>query len=169
MLARARFPLVVLAVALRAADVDVNVHPTKAWVRFRHPRLVYEMLVAALGAALRRPAVVPETPLVGAAARGAEAAAGGGAGQPALFAPAPPGPGRGGRGPLERLGFAFEGFGGAAIVLRAVPAVLKGDEPRRLVEAAVDELAGPRAGEATLDREPAFVARRAAIKEGAPA
>jgi len=239
MLARDRFPLVVLAVALRAADVDVNVHPTKAWVRFRHPRLVYEMLVAALGAALRRPAVVPETPLVGAAARGAEAAAAGVAEQPALFAAAPQAPARGlfgrvlgqvqetfvvsasddelffldqhvahervifervrrelaagvppsqallfaepldlppqarallerWRGPLERLGFAFEGFGGEAIVLRAVPAVLKGDEPRRLVEAAVDELAGPRAGEATLDRALAFVACRAAIKASTP-
>ncbi|OGK98008.1 MAG: hypothetical protein A3D33_09740 [Candidatus Rokubacteria bacterium RIFCSPHIGHO2_02_FULL_73_26] len=239
MLARDRFPLVVLAVALRAADVDVNVHPTKAWVRFRHPRLVYEMLVAALGAALRRPAVVPETPLVGAAARGAEAAAAGVAEQPALFAAAPQAPARGlfgrvlgqvqetfvvsasddelffldqhvahervifervrrelaagvppsqallfaepldlppqarallerWRGPLERLGFSFEGFGGDAIVLRAVPAVLKGDEPRRLVEAAVDELAGPRAGEATLDRALAFVACRAAIKASTP-
>jgi len=49
-----------------------------------------------------------------------------------------------------------------------VPAVLKGDEPRRLVEAAVDELAGPRAGEATLDRALAFVACRAAIKASTP-
>ena len=49
------------------------------------------------------------------------------------------------REPLERLGFAFEGFGGDAVVLRAVPALLKGDEPKRLIEAAVDELARPQA------------------------
>src|SRR5205814_1339523 len=48
-----------LAIALPAADVDANVHPTKAWVRFRHPRLVHEMVVAAVGGALRRDAVMP--------------------------------------------------------------------------------------------------------------
>jgi DNA mismatch repair protein MutL len=68
------------------------------------------------------------------------------------------------RAPLERLGFAFDGFGGHTIVLRAVPALLKGDEPRRLVEAAVDELSGPRGGEPVLDRVLSFVACRAAIK-----
>ncbi len=51
------------------------------------------------------------------------------------------------REPLERLGFAFEGFGGDAVVLRAVPTLLKGDEPKRLIEAAVEELAGPKVGE----------------------
>src|SRR5204862_7187569 len=59
LLARDRFPLVVLAVDMPAADVDANVHPTKAWVRFRHPRLVHEMVVAAVGGALRRDAVMP--------------------------------------------------------------------------------------------------------------
>ena len=59
LLPRDRFPLVVLAVALAPADVDANVHPTKAWVRFRQPGVVQEMLVSALHEALRRPAVVP--------------------------------------------------------------------------------------------------------------
>jgi len=68
------------------------------------------------------------------------------------------------RAPLERLGFAFEEFGGGAIVLRAVPALLKGDEPKRLIEAAVDEFAGPKAGEPAVDRALAFVACRAAVK-----
>jgi len=72
------------------------------------------------------------------------------------------------RGPLERLGFAFEEFGGAAVVLRAVPTLLKGDEPKRLVEAVVEELADPKAGEPTLDRALAFVACRAAIKANTP-
>ena len=57
------------------------------------------------------------------------------------------------REPLERLGFAFEGFGGQAILLRAVPSLLKGDEPRRLVESAVDELSGPKVGAPAVERE----------------
>jgi DNA mismatch repair protein MutL len=67
------------------------------------------------------------------------------------------------REPLERLGFAFDA-GADGVVLRAVPAALKGEEPRRLVQAAVDELGGPRAAAPALDRVLAFVACRAAIK-----
>jgi DNA mismatch repair protein MutL len=72
------------------------------------------------------------------------------------------------REPLERLGFEFEGFGGQAIVVRAVPAILKRDEPARLVEAALDELGGPRSAEPVLNRVLAFVACRAAVKAGMP-
>jgi DNA mismatch repair protein MutL len=235
-LPRDRFPLVALWISMELADVDVNVHPTKAWVRFRHPRLVHEMVMAALGEALRKPAVVPgvdvpsrgevsfDAPVAGApveqAALFAEAAApygrpalgrvlgqvqdtfviatsedevffvdqhaaherviyerlqaaldaGAPASQQLLFpeplelAPAARALLERWRAPLERLGFAFEGFGGDSIVLRAVPALLKSDEPRRLVEAAVDDLSGPRAGEPVLDRVLSFVACRAAIK-----
>jgi len=241
LLPRDRFPQVVLAVTLAPNDVDVNVHPTKAWVRFRHPRVVQEMLVAALHEALRRPAVIPT---FGGEPReavpGVEAGAGASpAEQAALFkepaasyaatrfgrvlgqvqetfivattddevffldqhvvhervifeqvraqVDAAPlasqallfpetlelGPASRAllerwRGPLERLGFAFEEFGGAAVVLRAVPTLLKGDEPKRLVEAVVEELADPKAGEPTLDRALAFVACRAAIKANTP-
>jgi len=241
LLPRDRFPQVVLAVTLAPNDVDVNVHPTKAWVRFRHPRVVQEMLVAALHEALRRPAVIPT---FGGEPReavpGVEAGAGASpAEQAALFkepaasyaatrfgrvlgqvqatfivattddevffldqhvvhervlfeqvraqldaAPLASqallfpetlelGPAsrvllERWRGPLERLGFAFEEFGGAAVVLRAVPTLLKGDEPKRLVEAVVEELADPKAGEPTLDRALAFVACRAAIKANTP-
>jgi DNA mismatch repair protein MutL len=244
LLPRDRFPLVVLEITLAPADVDANVHPTKAWVRFRQPRVVQEMLVAALHEALRRPAVVPALGAEpGAAASGQAAATGAPAEQPALFAeaPAPYAASRFGRvlgqvqetfivsttdaevffldqhvvhervifeqvraqlaagplpsqallfpetlelgpasrallerwrTPLERLGFAFEGFGGDAVVLRAVPTLLKGDEPRRLVEAAVEELADPKAdarvGEPALDRALAFVACRAAVKASTP-
>jgi DNA mismatch repair protein MutL len=236
LLPRDRFPLVVLAVTLAASDVDANVHPTKAWVRFRQPRVVQEMVVAALHEALRRPAVVPA--LGAAAARPTEAAVvpeGAVGEQAALFqeavaeyrasrfgrvlgqvqetfivattdaevffldqhvvhervifeqvrdqleaGPLPSqallfpetldlGPAARAllerwRAPLERLGFAFEGFGGDAIVLRAVPTLLKGDEPKRLVEGAVEELADPKATAPTLERALAFVACRAAVK-----
>ena len=239
MLPRDRFPLVALWISMPLVDVDVNVHPTKAWVRFRHPRLVHEMVIAALGETLRQRTVVPtvtapsredasvawpvepratsegtQAPLFAetAAAYGradlgrvlgqvqdtfvvaasedevffvdqhaaherviyerlqSALDAGGTVSQELLFpeplelAPAAVALLERWRAPLERLGFAFEGFGGHTIVLRAVPALLKGDEPRRLIEAAVDELSGPRGGEPVVDRALSFVACRAAIK-----
>jgi len=249
LLPRDRFPFVVLSVTLPHTDVDVNVHPTKAWVRFRHPRLVHEMIGAALGEALRRRAVVPgvasvsdaptSTTAIDALSGAIEAGStfGGEAGQAALFAeptatyatslgrvlgqvqdtfivaasdtevffldqhaaherviferlqreanagtpvsqallfgePLDLAPGARAqlgrwRAPLERLGFAFDERGDS-VVLRAVPVVLKGEEPRRLMEAMVDELAGPKAGEPVIDRALAFVSCRAAIKANTP-
>jgi DNA mismatch repair protein MutL len=245
LLPRDRFPLVVLALTLAPADVDANVHPTKAWVRFRQPRVVQEMLVAALHETLRRPAVVPAHGAEpgSAPAPGEVVTSGAPAEQPGLFAetPAPYAASRFGRvlgqvqetfivsttdaevffldqhvvhervifeqvraqlaagplpsqallfaetlelgpasrtllerwrAPLERLGFAFEGFGGDAVVLRAVPTLLKGDEPKRLVEAACEELTDPKVdakvGAPALDRALAFVACRAAVKANTP-
>src|SRR5215831_5519553 len=239
LLPRDRFPVALLAITLAETDVDVNVHPTKAWVRFRHPRLIYEMVAAATLGGLRRPAVMPD---VGPRAEGGrldEEAPGGVAEQTALFgvaalvepralfgrvlgqvqdtfvvstsdeevffldqhvahervlferlqrdlragtpaaqsllfaeplelAPASCALLERWRAPLERLGFAFEGLGTAAVVVRAVPALLKGSEPRRLIEAAVDEFGGPGVGEPTLDRALAFVACRAAVKANMP-
>jgi DNA mismatch repair protein MutL len=236
LLPRDRFPMVVLAVGVPLADVDVNVHPTKAWVRFRHPRMVQEMVAAALGEALRRQAVVPAVDLASRSEQApavagidesdatgtlfaeptrpyvhhsfgrvlgqvqdtfivasseqevffvdqhaaherviferltAQLAAGTPPAQTLLF-PQPLSlapPARilleRCREPLERLGFAFEAFGSDSVVLRAVPSVLEGDEPKRLVEAALDELSGAKSGEPVLDRVLAFVACRAAIK-----
>jgi DNA mismatch repair protein MutL len=240
LLPRDRFPVVLLALTVRESDVDVNVHPTKAWVRFRHPRLIYEMVAAATQAALRRPAVVPDVDVRAAGERPLpERSPGVVAEQPALFgAPSatetrplfgrvlgqvqdtfvvstfgeevffldqhvahervlferfrreildgvpaaqtllfpeplelPPAACallERWREPLERLGFAFEGFGGPAIVVRAVPALLKASEPRRLIEAAVDEFAGAGTGAPTLDSALAFVACRAAVKANTP-
>jgi DNA mismatch repair protein MutL len=241
-LARDRFPLVVLAVEMPPADVDANVHPTKAWVRFRHPRLVHEMLAAALHDALQRPTAVVagvDRPLATAAPAALKApgppaaqsalfaetaapytkavrfgrvlgqvqdtfivattddevffldqhvvhervlferletelAAGGAQSQALLFPetielpPAAAALLERWRGPLERLGFAFDGGPGGAVVLTAVPTLLKGDEPRRLLEAAADELGGPKAGEPAIARALAFVACRAAVKAATP-
>ena len=243
LLPRDRFPLAAVIIDMPPQDVDVNVHPTKALVRFRHPRLIQEMVVAALHEALRRPAVAgtlaPASAGLGAGTSSAEpAGTSAPAEQSALFAESPAAyqPGRFGRvlgqvqdtfivatsdeevffldqhvvhervlferlradvargavvsqallfpealelppgarallerwrAPLERLGFAFDDAPGG-LVVRAVPTLLKGDEPRRLLEAAVDELGGPKAGEPALDRALAFVACRASVKANTP-
>jgi DNA mismatch repair protein MutL len=71
------------------------------------------------------------------------------------------------RAPLERLGFAFEEHGDS-LVLTAVPTLLKGEDPVRLIEAALDDLGSPRAGTPAVDRALAFVACRAAVKADTP-
>src|SRR5262249_57476853 len=69
---------------------------------------------------------------------------------------------------LELLGFAFEPRPGGALVVSAVPAMLKGDEPRRLLEAAVDELGGPKTDAPAMERALAFVACPGASKANTP-
>src|SRR5207245_25714 len=141
-------------------------HPTKAWVRFRNPRLLQEMVFAAVQDALRTPAVVGtlEAAAPGAIVPGPlEAPAGAGpAGeaQPGLFqeAAAP-----WGRSLFGRV-LGLDGGGDGVVRLRAVPALLQGQAPRRLVERLLDELR-PSGGKAPeVDRVLSFVACRAAIK-----
>jgi DNA mismatch repair protein MutL len=270
LLARDQFPVAVLHLELPPQEVDVNVHPTKAWVRFRAPRQVQEIVHRAVHDALRQSQVVqpqrglggPDAPervtapdrlsadwgsagaisgppqlkevlpadttspdaqtllfreqessyatanfghLVGqlqdtflVSATDDEVFfvdqhvahervlferllndldAGGplpsqellfprpielGAGQADLvreWAPA-----------LERLGFGLEAWSGASVVLRAVPALLEGREPQRLIEALVEDVNRPRKGEPVplLHRVLSFVACHAAIKAHAP-
>jgi DNA mismatch repair protein MutL len=67
---------------------------------------------------------------------------------------------------LGRLGFALEGFGGNAILLRAVPSLLRTEDLPRLADELareLDEDAG-QGSSPVLDRLLAFVACRAAIK-----
>jgi DNA mismatch repair protein MutL len=235
LLPRDQFPVAVIRLQMDPRAVDVNVHPTKAWVRFRHPRLVQEMVFAAVQEALRSREAVSslgsserdlgfagpeaageqgglweEAPATyGAALFGnlvgqiqetfvvaandeevffidqhvahervlferlqAELASGPLPAQELLFPQTlelPPAsrtlladllPA------LERLGFSLDGFGGSTLLLRAVPSLLKQEEPRRLVEALLDEVGRlHRASDApVMDRALAFVACRAAIK-----
>jgi DNA mismatch repair protein MutL len=255
MLARHQFPVAVLRIDLPLPEVDVNVHPTKAWVRFRSPRLIQEAVFRAVQDALRSQRVVqPQQGLTrpdGAVAGEPGFEAGGlgaTAGPPspddiqgALFREgiATFGPGRFGnvigqlqdtfvvsasedevffidqhvahervlfeqlkrdlsagplasqallfpqslelgpgkaallaewQGDLAALGFALEGFGGRSVLLRAVPSLLKGEEPCRLIEGLLDEVGAPAPGSASpiVDRALAFVACRAAVKAHAP-
>jgi len=71
---------------------------------------------------------------------------------------------------LTRLGFAIEGFGGDAVLLRAVPSLLRTDELARLADELGQELdddAG-RGSSPVLDRLLAFVACRASVKAHEP-
>jgi DNA mismatch repair protein MutL len=258
MLARHQFPVAVLAIELPLPEVDVNVHPTKAWVRFRSPRFIQEAVFRAVQGALRSQLVVqPQQGL----ARPGESLEGdmastslSGESTEVMAGPLPPadlqgtlfreslapfGPGRFGHvigqlqdtfvvsaseeevffidqhvahervlfeqlkhelasGPLasqallfpqslelgpgkaallaewqedlERLGFALEDFGGSSVLLRAVPSLLKGAEPRRLIEGLLDEVGAPTAkpDSPIVDRALSFVACRAAVKAHAP-
>jgi DNA mismatch repair protein MutL len=252
MLPRHQFPVAALLIDLPLPEVDVNVHPTKAWVRFRSPRLVQEAVFRAVQDALRSQGVVqPQQGLTragsgdpdmmipqsadlpggvaspesqGALFREAEASFGPGrfgavvgqlqetfivagsdnevffidqhvahervlfeelrrdlasgplASQVLLFPQTLElGPGKAAllsewSGDLEGLGFALEGFGGQSVLLRAVPALLKAQEPRRLIEGLLDEVGSPAGAHAAplVDRALAFVACRAAIKAHAP-
>ena len=67
---------------------------------------------------------------------------------------------------LARLGFVLEGFGGGALLLRAVPSLLRAEDLPRLADELaqeMDEDAG-QGSSPVLDRLLAFVACRAAIK-----
>jgi DNA mismatch repair protein MutL len=243
-LPRDQFPVALVVLEVPPGQVDVNVHPTKAWVRFRQPRLVHGLVHEAVAVALRRVDATPtqrlqpatqETPAAGAAAspvapdpfgqaslfREAEAPypATTGFGQPigqiedtfivaytaeevffidqhvaherVLFErlraelDGGPLPGQellfprplelqparrraveGALADLDRLGFAIEGFGGDALLLRGVPAALRADEPERLVDDLAREIEdGSAQGlSSVLDRVLAFVACRGAIK-----
>ncbi len=59
-----RYPLAILRVSLPPAEVDVNVHPTKAEVRFAEPQRIFRLISEAVSRPLRQPyAVSPSAPL----------------------------------------------------------------------------------------------------------
>ncbi len=76
-----------------------------------------------------------------------------------------------GRGELERLGFALEGFGTGSFLIREAPALLGGADPSSLVRDLADEMGGA-AGSGALgrlrDRLAATTACHAAVKVNFP-
>lgn len=54
MLPRGRHPILALFIQLRSEDVDVNVHPAKAEVRFSAPQDIRGLIVGSLSAAMRQ-------------------------------------------------------------------------------------------------------------------
>ncbi|AQS42165.1 MAG: DNA mismatch repair protein MutL (precursor) [Candidatus Tokpelaia hoelldobleri] len=58
-IARDRYGVVALFITLEAADVDVNVHPAKADVRFRDPGLVRGLVIGGIREALTRSGIRP--------------------------------------------------------------------------------------------------------------
>jgi len=250
LLPRDAFPLAVLLLDVDPATIDVNVHPSKTWVRFRQPRALHDLVHQAVAAALRQLDVLPARGVTGPTAEPAPpppaapiaASSDGGEGQAWLFrdeaaayqatalfgqpigqiedtfivaytaeevffvdqhvahervlferlkgdldagplpgqellfpAPLELAPAR--RRTVERilpelgrLGFALEPFGGDTLLLRAVPALLRPDEPQRLVDDLAREIEdeGSRPGSPVFDRLLAFVACRAAIKAHQP-
>ena len=81
------FPVVLLFLEMPCQEVDVNVHPAKIEVRFRHPQFVHDFTRDAIRHALSLARPIPGFP----AARAAGAAAGvAGANGGQAFAPPPP-------------------------------------------------------------------------------
>jgi DNA mismatch repair protein MutL len=54
-----RYPIAVLNIELDPAEVDVNVHPTKAEVKFREPRSIFKLVQKAVREAVMAAAPVP--------------------------------------------------------------------------------------------------------------
>ena len=52
LLPRDQFPLALLVLTLAPGEVDVNVHPSKAWVRFRQARALHDLVYESVHRAL---------------------------------------------------------------------------------------------------------------------
>jgi DNA mismatch repair protein MutL len=141
-LPRDRHPIVALFVTLPAREVDVNVHPAKAEVRFRDPQLVRALLITSLRQALAR--------------EGQRASSTGGSATIAAFRPSPtlPFPARG-----RGWGGARDGWDWRRSPARpdGVPLAAHGNTALGLAEAAQEafDVGGPSADARIATVEPA--------------
>src|ERR1700675_4181973 len=78
------FPAVLLFLDLPAEEVDVNVHPAKIEVRFRHPQFVHDFTRDAIRQALANARPIPGFPMARAAAASGPTSAGGAQSAPAV-------------------------------------------------------------------------------------
>ena len=116
LLMHGRYPIAVVLVRFPAGEADVNVHPAKLEVRFRHPAAVHQLIVPTLRsqlAAALRPAVVPPASPVGAPTSYDRPLDGGGFALEALAASAPSAlwsAAPGGFASLRFIGQIFDGY-----------------------------------------------------------
>src|SRR5204863_2988448 len=58
-----RIPTIVLFLSMDPSQVDVNVHPTKAEVRFRNQAIIHGVVMSAVRECLRRADLMPQVQL----------------------------------------------------------------------------------------------------------
>jgi DNA mismatch repair protein MutL len=58
-----RYPIVILFIGLQPETVDINIHPTKLWVRFENEEMIYNKVLTTISGTLRSHDLIPEVPV----------------------------------------------------------------------------------------------------------